>query len=106
VPIGRNHSEGLRTTSTSKLNDLTDEQNRDLNKFDRQRQVSLPPKFRKTLGWKYRELRKRERLLVRNQDYVTADTVKQRADVLEEEENTQSAYGTSGRVAAREKIQS
>jgi hypothetical protein len=37
----------LEETATSKLNDLTDEQNQDLNKFDPQRPVSLPPNFRK-----------------------------------------------------------
>jgi hypothetical protein len=74
-------------TADAKLRDLTDAQNAELDEFDRGRPADLPAKYVKH-SVEYVALRKQERLLVRNQDYVTADVVKQRADVLEAEELT------------------
>jgi hypothetical protein len=74
-------------TADAKLRDLTDAHNAELDEFDRRRPSDLPAKYVKH-SVEYVALRKRERLLVRNQDFVTADAVKQRADVLEAEELT------------------
>jgi hypothetical protein len=74
-------------TADSKLRDLTQAQNDEIDAFDRSCPDDLPEKYIKH-SVEYFALRKRERLLVHNQDFVTADAVKQRADVLEAEELT------------------
>jgi hypothetical protein len=76
-------------TADAKLQELTGKQNEELETFDNARPKhpnELPAPYHKH-SVEYVALRKRERLLVRNQDYVTADAVRQRADVLEDEED-------------------
>jgi CTP:phosphocholine cytidylyltransferase-like protein len=70
-----------------KIQKLTDAQNEELDKFDRERPTALTPGYNKH-SVDYVAMRKRERLLIRNEDYVTADAVKRRADALEDEELT------------------
>jgi hypothetical protein len=71
----------------AKMAELTDNQNSELDAFDASRPDDLPVKYVKH-SVEYVALRKRERLLIRNEDYVTADAVKQKADALEAEELT------------------
>jgi CTP:phosphocholine cytidylyltransferase-like protein len=70
-----------------KMQKLTDAQNEELDKFDRERPTELTPGYTKH-SVDYVAMRKRERLLIRNEDYVTADAVKRKADALEDEELT------------------
>jgi hypothetical protein len=74
-------------TADAKLSALTDAQNAELDTFDQSRPQELPAKYVKH-SVEYFAMRKRVRLLVRNQSFITADAVKQRADVLEAEELT------------------
>jgi hypothetical protein len=71
----------------AKMAELTENQNQELDAFDGGRPDELPPKYVKH-SVEYVALRKRERILLRNEDYVTADAVKKQADALEQEELT------------------
>lgn len=70
-----------------KMQDLTDQQTKELREFDENIPEELPPKYNKH-STEYVLLRKRERLLIKNEEYVVADAVRQKADVLEREELT------------------
>jgi hypothetical protein len=78
-------------TVDGKMQSLTDQQNEELDKFDRERPSALTPEYNKH-SIEYIALRKRERLLIRNEDYVTADAVKRKADALEAEELTSQHF--------------
>jgi hypothetical protein len=79
--------EEFEETIDFKMQKLTDTQNEELDKFDRERPTALTPGYNKH-SVDYVAMRKRERLLIRNEDYVTADIVKRKADAIEDEELT------------------
>ena len=69
----------------SKMQAMTDQQKQELEEFDRNIPDDLPPKYLKHSD-AYVQLRKKEKLLIRNEDYLAADEVKTKADALEQEE--------------------
>ena len=71
----------------SKMQALTEQQTRELEEFDSKMPDDLPPKYVKH-SVQYVLMRKKEKLLIRNEDYLTAENVKQQADALEQEELT------------------
>lgn len=71
-----------------KMKDLTDAQTKELDEFDGNIPDDLPPKYNKH-STEYVLMRKREKLLLINEEYVTADSVQKKADALEKEELTQ-----------------
>ncbi|KAK8899905.1 hypothetical protein M9Y10_002228 [Tritrichomonas musculus] len=71
----------------SKMQALTEQQTQELEKFDSDIPDELPPKYVKH-SVQYVLMRKKEKLLIRNEDYLAADNVKQQADALEKEELT------------------
>ncbi|OHT12779.1 hypothetical protein TRFO_17233 [Tritrichomonas foetus] len=71
----------------AKMQALTEQQTRELEEFDQNMPDDLPPKYLKHSD-AYVMMRKKERLLIRNEDYLAADEVKKKADALEKEELT------------------
>lgn len=71
----------------TKMQTLTEQQTRELEEFDSKMPDDLPPKYVKH-SVQYVLMRKKEKLLIRNEDYLTAENVKQQADALEQEELT------------------
>jgi hypothetical protein len=71
----------------AKMQELIDSQNQELEEFDRLRPDELPAKYNKH-SVEYNALRKRERLLILNEDFLVANVVKSQADILEADERT------------------
>ena len=71
----------------TKMQALTEQQTRELEEFDSKMPDDLPPKYVKH-SVQYVLMRKKEKLLIRNEDYLNAENVKQQADALEQEELT------------------
>jgi hypothetical protein len=68
-----------------KMQKLADAQNEELDEFDAKAPADLPVEYRKH-SVRYVLLRKQEKLLLRNEEFVVANAVKERADALEAEE--------------------
>lgn len=69
----------------SKMQALTDSQTKELEEFDKNMPSELPAKYKKHSN-EYALMRKKEDLLIKNEDYLAADTIKKKADQLEKEE--------------------
>ena len=72
---------------SEKLEELRKKHTDELSEFDSNIPDELPPKYRKH-SVEYIQLRKKERLLARNQEFAEAQKIKVKADRLENEENT------------------
>jgi hypothetical protein len=71
----------------AKMQEMVDSQNQELDEFDRTRPEELPAKYKKH-SVEYNALRAREGLLILNEDFVVANAVKTKADMLEADELT------------------
>ena len=70
-----------------RMKNITDQQNKELEDFDQNIPTELPPKYQKHSS-EYVTLRRREQMLLKNQKFVAANVVKQKADKLQQAELT------------------
>lgn len=69
----------------TKLQDLTQQQNEELDNFNKSTPENLPPQYQK-FSSELLLMRKREKLLLRNEEYIDAHKLKAKADAREAEE--------------------
>ena len=71
----------------SRMQQMAEQQNDELEDFDLSAPEDLPPRYQKHSA-EYTALRRREEMLLKNEDYEKADQVRQKADTLEQAELT------------------
>lgn len=81
-----------------RMREITDTQNDELEDFDLSMPEELPPRYQKHSA-EYTALRRREEMLLKNEDYQKADVVRQKADSLEQAELTDQHAKLQGDLA-------